>query len=206
MNAEDKETNDESQKLFVKLLKKGYETVKSLERITAQGNIAASRLIGREDLGSTTQLRSALEKTMKELQEQKELGNDFVESSSRFITTILSLVGNYERISNTNDSETRLSLYYDTAMSCIEFPELLATWINNMATKHADFQNWEEAAQCMIHLAYIQQMFIDPSEKFAVAELDLRQLGANVGSELVAKSKKVLLFFLFLSFSFKNKI
>lgn len=167
--------------LIALMLTLNYEAVHDTKRTKIQATLAASRLVVEETVDTEKLLRFF---KMIDNAAASDPADAFRHAVSDVTSRITSLLNYHAKITSTRDPDTLSDLYYETALGYDESPDLRVTWLENLATKHAQHSDWEEAGQAKIFVALLVAQYLRSICHTPLEMSDFALLTPNLDSAL----------------------
>eukprot|EP01094_Clydonella_sp_ATCC50884_P026649 TRINITY_DN7381_c0_g1_i1.p1 TRINITY_DN7381_c0_g1~~TRINITY_DN7381_c0_g1_i1.p1 ORF type:complete len:1788 (-),score=632.22 TRINITY_DN7381_c0_g1_i1:302-5233(-) len=174
--------------LFYLLLKTNFETVGNFSRMKLQSTIGVNGLeqegIARAPERFQASLRAVAEFAQTDADMPREFSTQVTDLTERLFTVLRDSI---KINSYSYDPEMTADLYYQVSKGYVASPDLRASWLSTLSRYHEEKENWEEAAQCRIHLASLISVYINklkPSEQVQCGKKQFQRAAPNVDSEM----------------------
>jgi hypothetical protein len=151
--------------LFVLMQRVAVESG-SFGRIKTEMVVAMSKLIGTGAVASKTFVPLSASLTSIKLYAAEKADATFsqqIEEAINHVTKLLDYTARIEKSSN--DPEMLQDLYHNISMGFSTNPELRVTWLDNLAAANTRNEDFEEAAECKLHIAALIAQYLSRPNK-----------------------------------------
>lgn len=174
--------------LFYLLLRTNYETVGNFSRMKLQSTIGVNGLEQEGIAKAPERFQASLGAVAHFAKEDGSMPPEFADQVQDLTDRLFTVLRDSIKISNYSyDPEMTADLYYQVSKGYVASPDLRASWLSTLSKYHEEKENWEEAAQCRIHLASLISVYINKLKERERVHCEKRQFqraAPNVDSEM----------------------
>uniref|UniRef100_A0A8I6ANH8 Dedicator of cytokinesis 6 n=1 Tax=Rattus norvegicus TaxID=10116 RepID=A0A8I6ANH8_RAT len=170
------------------LMRQNFEIGHNFARVKMLVTMSLSSLVGTTQNFSEEHLRRSLKTILTYAEEDLGLRDStFAEQVQDLMFNLhMILTDTVKMKEHQEDPEMLMDLMYRIARGYQGSPDLRLTWLQNMASKHAELGNHAEAAQCMVHAAALVAEYLallEDSRHLPVGCVSFQNVSSNVLEE-----------------------